>query len=51
MFHRATVVTLRQSLSALRLALWDEETNRLVRFDRANELLNDAGERNRVSSK
>jgi len=35
MFHRATVVTLRQSLSALRLALWDEETGRLVPFDRA----------------
>jgi omega-6 fatty acid desaturase (delta-12 desaturase) len=34
-FHRATVVTLRRSLSALRLALWDEDAGRLVRFDRA----------------
>ena len=34
-FHRATVVTLRQSLSALRLALWDEDAGRLVRFDQA----------------
>ncbi|HEY2377346.1 MAG TPA: fatty acid desaturase [Gemmatimonadaceae bacterium] len=32
MFHRATVVTLRQSFSALRLALWDEDAGRLVRF-------------------
>jgi hypothetical protein len=36
MFHRATVVTLRQSLSALRLALWDEDANRLVSFDAMN---------------
>lgn len=35
LFHRATVVTLRQSLSAFRLALWDEETGRLVSFARA----------------
>ncbi|HKW47518.1 MAG TPA: fatty acid desaturase [Gemmatimonadaceae bacterium] len=34
-FHRATVVTLRESLSALRLALWDEDAGQLVRFDRA----------------
>ena len=34
-FHRATVVTLRRSISALRLALWDEDAGRLVRFDRA----------------
>jgi acyl-lipid omega-6 desaturase (Delta-12 desaturase) len=32
LFHRATVVTLTQSLSALRLSLWDEEQRRLVRF-------------------
>lgn len=37
MFHRATVVTLRQSLGALRLALWDEEARRLVPFARARE--------------
>ena len=37
MFHRATVVTLRQSLSALRLALWDEDAGRLVSFDAVNE--------------
>jgi omega-6 fatty acid desaturase (delta-12 desaturase) len=36
MFHRATVVTLRQSVSALRLALWDEDAGRLVRFDHAH---------------
>jgi acyl-lipid omega-6 desaturase (Delta-12 desaturase) len=34
MFHRATVITLRRSISALRLALWDENAGRLVRFDR-----------------
>jgi omega-6 fatty acid desaturase (delta-12 desaturase) len=33
-FHRATVVTLRQSVAALRLALWDEDARRLIRFDR-----------------
>jgi omega-6 fatty acid desaturase (delta-12 desaturase) len=32
-FHRATVVTLRQSVAALRLALWDEDARRLIRFD------------------
>ena len=37
MFHRATVITLRQSLSALRLALWDEDAGRLVSFDALNE--------------
>ena len=37
-FHRATVVTLRQSLSAFRLALWDEEAGRLVSFARAHGL-------------
>src|SRR6185503_20982478 len=51
MFHRATVVTLRQSFSALRLALWDEDTGRLVRFDRAAEVQHDAREGNRVSFK
>ncbi len=35
-FQRATVVTLRQSVSALRLALWDEDAGRLVRFDHAH---------------
>jgi len=38
LFHRATVVTLRQSLSAFRLALWDEEAGRLVSFARAHGL-------------
>ena len=38
LFQRATVVTLRQSLSALRLALWDEEGGRLVSFARARDL-------------
>lgn len=33
-FHRATVITLRQSVAALRLALWDEDAQRLIRFDR-----------------
>jgi acyl-lipid omega-6 desaturase (Delta-12 desaturase) len=42
MFHRATVMTLRQSVSALRLALWDEDAGRLVRFDRAREIVHDA---------
>lgn len=37
LFHRATVVTLRQSLTALRLALWDEDAGRLVSFDRARQ--------------
>ena len=41
-FHRATVMTLRQSVSALRLALWDEDAGRLVRFDRAREIVHDA---------
>ena len=50
MFHRATVVTLRQSLSALRLALWDEDAGRLVRFDRARELLHDADRKGASSS-
>ena len=51
LFQRATVVTLRQSVSALRLALWDEESSRLVRFDQANEVMHDASEANRVSFK
>lgn len=33
-FHNATVITLRQSVAALRLALWDEDARRLIRFDR-----------------
>ena len=37
LFHRATVITLRKSLSALRLALWDEDEGRLVSFDRARQ--------------
>ena len=45
-FHRATVVTLRQSLSALRLALWDEDAGRLVPFDRSRD---DVTERKQVS--
>ena len=36
-FHRATVVTLRQSFPALRLALWDEDAGRLVSFDMVDE--------------
>jgi acyl-lipid omega-6 desaturase (Delta-12 desaturase) len=44
MFHRATVMTLRQSVSALRLALWDEDAGRLVRFDRAREVLHEVTE-------
>src|SRR5262245_25063807 len=32
-FQNAPVVTLRSGFSALRLALWDEEAGRLVRFD------------------
>jgi omega-6 fatty acid desaturase (delta-12 desaturase) len=32
LLHRATVITLRQSLSAFRLALWDEDQRRLVGF-------------------
>lgn len=40
-FHRATVVTLRRSISALRLALWDEDAGRLVRFDRAPVVLDE----------
>ena len=35
LFHRVTVVTLVQSLSALRLALWDEDSARLVSFGEA----------------
>jgi omega-6 fatty acid desaturase (delta-12 desaturase) len=33
LFQSAPVVTLRSGLAALRLALWDEERRRLVRFD------------------
>ena len=32
LFHKVTVITLRQSGRALTLSLWDEEQNRLVRF-------------------
>jgi omega-6 fatty acid desaturase (delta-12 desaturase) len=32
MFHCAPVITLRSGMAALRLALWDEDGNRLVRF-------------------
>jgi omega-6 fatty acid desaturase (delta-12 desaturase) len=32
MFHASPVITLRSSASALRLALWDEDRQRLVRF-------------------
>jgi omega-6 fatty acid desaturase (delta-12 desaturase) len=39
-FHRATVVTLRQSLSALRLALWDEDAGRLIRFTQVGDARN-----------
>ena len=35
LFHGVTVITLRKSLSTLRLALWDEEAGRLVRFREA----------------
>jgi omega-6 fatty acid desaturase (delta-12 desaturase) len=35
LFHRVTVVTLVQSVSALRLALWDEDAARLVTFGEA----------------
>ena len=38
LFHRATVVTLRGSLSAFRLALWDEDAGRLVSFAHAEGL-------------
>ena len=38
LFHGATVVTLRQSLSAFQLALWDEDAGRLVSFASANGL-------------
>ena len=44
MFHRATVVTLRRSLSALRLALWDEDAGRLVPFDRVRHAPQDVAE-------
>ena len=32
-FHRAPVVTLSRSLGLFRLALWDEDRRRLIRFD------------------
>ena len=32
LFHQSPIVTLRSSVAALRLALWDEERQRLVRF-------------------
>lgn len=38
LFHGATVVTLRRSLSAFRLALWDEDAGRLVSFAGARDL-------------
>jgi omega-6 fatty acid desaturase (delta-12 desaturase) len=44
-FHRATVVTLRRSVSALRLALWDEDAGRLVRFDRRPVVLEERSAR------
>ena len=44
MFHRATVVTLRRSLSALRLALWDEDAGRLVPFERVRHARQDVAE-------
>ncbi|PYP65509.1 MAG: fatty acid desaturase [Gemmatimonadetes bacterium] len=44
MFQRATVVTLRRSLSALRLALWDEDAGRLVSFDRVRHAPQDVAE-------
>jgi len=31
--HMAPVVTLRSGMTALRLALWDEDRARLIRFD------------------
>ena len=37
LFHRVTVITLAKSLSAFRLALWDEESRRLVGFAEARE--------------
>jgi len=48
MFHRATVVTLRQSVSALRLALWDEDAGRLVRFSGVHDVPRDEVEGKRV---
>ena len=39
LFHRATVITLAQSVSAFRLALWDEDSRRLVTFGEARETL------------
>ena len=32
LFHQAPVVTLRSGMAALRLALWDEERGRMIRF-------------------
>jgi omega-6 fatty acid desaturase (delta-12 desaturase) len=37
LLRRATVVTLGQSASAFRLALWDEDAGRLIRFDQLPE--------------
>src|SRR5213075_2736831 len=31
-FHQSPTITLRSGMAAMRLALWDEETGRLVRF-------------------
>jgi acyl-lipid omega-6 desaturase (Delta-12 desaturase) len=39
LFHRATVITLAKSISSLRLALWDEDANRLVPFDQVTRRL------------
>src|SRR5205085_1835259 len=51
MFHRATVVTLRQSVAALRLALWDEDARRLVPFHGVREAFDDiTPERSQASS-
>ena len=36
LLQTAPVVTLRSGMTALRLALWDEERNRLVRFDQVD---------------
>ena len=37
LFHRVTIVTLAQSLRSLRLALWDEESGRLVGISEARQ--------------
>jgi omega-6 fatty acid desaturase (delta-12 desaturase) len=50
LFHHATEVTLKQSLSALRLALWDEDACRLVRFDEARNTHADLADAKQVAS-